>query len=73
MELPDSSLVLPVFEPAVEALLFRQKGQKPLTPRPAMLDRMDAGRRADQLASLKQGPLFDGSVHPHGLTAGVEP
>lgn len=28
-------------------------------------------RRADPLASLKQGPAVDKSVHPEGRTAGV--
>jgi hypothetical protein len=46
--------VLPGFAPAGEALLFRQKDPKPLTPRLASLERMDASlRRADQLAPLK--------------------
>ena len=64
--------VLPGFAPAGEALLFRQKDPKPLTPRLASLERMDASlRRADQLAPLKQGPPADESVPPLGRTAGV--
>jgi hypothetical protein len=59
------------FGPAGEALLFRQKAPKPLTPRPASLERTDASlRRADQLAPLKQGPPADESVPPLGQTAG---
>jgi hypothetical protein len=66
--------VLPGFAPAGEALLFRQKDPKPLTPHLASLKRMDANfRRADQLASLKQGPPADTSVPPLGQTAGVRP
>ncbi len=64
---------MPGFGPAGEALLFRQKGPKPLTPRLAQLERTDASlRRADQLAEpvlsrvegLKQGPPADESVPP---------
>ncbi len=45
------------FGPAAEALLFRQKDPKPLTPNLAKLDEMDARhRRARQLATLTQGP-----------------
>jgi hypothetical protein len=66
--------VLPGFAPAGEALLFRQKGPKPMTPRLASIDRMDANlRRTDQLAPLKQGPPAEESVPPLGQTAGVEP
>jgi len=66
--------VLPGFAPAGEALLFRQKAPKPLTPRLVSLERTDASlRRADQLAPLKQGPPADESVPPLGQTAGVEP
>ena len=66
--------VLPGFAPAGEALLFRQKAPKPLTPRLVSLERMDASlRRADQLAPLKQGPPADESVPPLGQTAGVRP
>ncbi|MDH3769981.1 MAG: hypothetical protein OET79_03205 [Nitrospirota bacterium] len=65
--------VLPGFAPAGEALLFRQKSPKPLTPRLVSLERTDASlRRADQLAPLKQGPPTDESVPPLGQTAGVE-
>ena len=65
--------VLPGFAPAGEALLFRQKSPKPLTPRLISLERTDASlRRADQLAPLKQGPPTDESVPPLGQTAGVE-
>jgi hypothetical protein len=74
--------VLPGFAPAGEALLFRQKAPKPLTPRLVLLDRTDASlRRAGQLAEpvlslvegLKQGPPADESVPPLDQTAGVEP
>ncbi len=66
--------VLPGFAPAGEALLFRQKAPKPLTPRLVSLERTDASlRRADQLAPLKQGPPADESVPPLGQTAGVGP
>jgi hypothetical protein len=66
--------VLPGFAPAGEALLFRKKGPKPLTPRLVSLERMDASlRRADQLAPLKQGPPTDESVPPLGQKAGVGP
>ena len=70
----------PGFAPAGEALLFRQKDPKPLTPRLASLERTDARfRRADQLAEpvlsfvegLKQGPPDEESVPPLGQTAGV--
>ena len=65
--------VLPGFAPAGEALLFRQKDPKPLTPRLASLERRDASlRRADQLAPLKQGPPADESASPIGQTTGVE-
>ena len=64
--------VLPGFAPAGEALLFRQKAPKPVTPRLASLERTDASlRRADQLAPLEQGPPADESVPPLGQTAGV--
>ena len=66
--------VLPGFAPAGEALLFRQKAPKPVTPRLALLEGTDASlRRADQLAPLKQGPPPDKSVPPVGQTAGVGP
>jgi hypothetical protein len=82
--------VLPGFAPECEApsrglragLLFRQKSPKPLMPRLASLERMDASlRRADQLAEsilsfvegLTQGPLADESVPPLGQPAGVGP
>jgi len=66
--------VLPGFAPAGEALLFRQKVPKPLTPRLASLERTDVSLgRAVQLASLKQGPPADESVPPLGQTAGVGP
>ena len=74
--------MLPGFAPAGEALLFRQKAPKPLTPRLALLKRRDARlRRADQLAEpalspvegLKQGPPADESVPPVGQTAGIGP
>jgi hypothetical protein len=55
-------------------LCVEQKAPKPLTPRVAALERMDASlRRADQLAPLKQGPPADKSVPPLGQTAGVGP
>ena len=65
--------MLPGFAPAGEALLFRQKAQKPMAPRPASIKkRRDARlRRADQLAPLIQGPPADESVPPLGQTAGV--
>ena len=64
--------VLPGFAPADEALLFRQKDPKPLTPRLATLDEVNADfRRADQLALLKQGPPFHSSVHLLGQPAGI--
>ena len=63
---------MPGFGPAAEALLFWQKDPKPLTPRPASLHETDARyRRADQLASLTQGPPAHESVNPEGLAAGV--
>ena len=66
--------MLPGFAPAGEALLFRQKAPKPLTPRLASLKRRDARlRRADQLAPLKQGPPADESVPPEAQTAGIGP
>ncbi len=66
--------VLPGFAPAGEALLFRQKAPKLLTPRLALLEGTDANlRRADQLAPLTQGPPVDESVPPLGQTAGVGP
>ncbi len=53
--------MLPGFAPAVEAILFRQKGE-----------RTDASlKRAAQLARLKQGPPAEESVPPLGQTAGV--
>ncbi|HBP90539.1 MAG TPA: hypothetical protein DD706_22955 [Nitrospiraceae bacterium] len=66
-------LVLPDFAPAGEALLFRQRAPKPVTPRLAFLEGTDASiQRADQLAEpvlsfgegLKQGPPPDKSVFP---------
>ena len=69
---PRDFLCLPGFAPAGEALLFRQKGPKPLTPRLASWERTDASlRRADQLAPLKHGPPGHESVPPLGQTAGV--
>ena len=66
--------MLPGFGPAAEALLFRQKDPKPLTPRLASWERTDANlRRAGQLAPLKQDPPMDESVPPLGQTAGVGP
>ena len=65
---------LPGFALAGEALLFRQKAPKPLTPHLALLEGTDASlRRADQLAPLKQGPPAEESVPPLGQTAGVGP
>ncbi|HBP86803.1 MAG TPA: hypothetical protein DD706_03800 [Nitrospiraceae bacterium] len=62
-----------VSPPNDEALLFRQKGPKPVTPRPALLEGRDADLRgAAQLAGLTQGPLFSKSVPPGGQPAGVE-
>ncbi len=56
---------MPGFAPAVEVLFFREKDQKPVTPRPAALDGTDASlRRAGQLAALIQGPPDDLRVHP---------
>ncbi len=64
--------VLPGFAPAGEALLFRQKDPKPLTPSLAIFNGTDANfRRADQLALLKQGLPIDKSVQPLGQPAGV--
>ena len=66
--------VKPGFAPAGEALLFRQKDPKPMTPRPASLHEMDAGHgRASQLAALKQGSPDYESVHSEGRAAGVGP
>ena len=63
---------MPGFVPAADPLLFRQKWPKPLSPRPATLDGMDANLgRADQLATLRQGPPGGTSVHPEARTAGV--
>ena len=64
----------PGFGPAAEVLLVWQKDPKPLTPRLASLERRDANEwRADQLASLKQGPLTAARVPSWGQTAGVGP
>jgi len=64
--------VLPGFGPAAEPLLFRQKQPKPLMPRLASFNEMDANHgRASQLAALKQGSPTDESVHSEGRTAGV--
>ena len=63
---------MPGFGPAAEVLLVRQKDPKPLTPRPATFNGTDAGWRADQLATLRQGPPpRDESARPLGRTAGV--
>jgi len=63
---------MPGFGPAAEVLLFRQKDPKPLTPRQAASDWLDANqRKADQLALLRQGPPAHESVHPWGRAAGV--
>ena len=61
---------MPGFSAAAEALLFRQKDPKPLTPSPASLDWADAGMgRTRQLTEsvlslvegLKQGaPMLEG-------------
>ncbi len=57
-----------------QALLFRQKDPKPLTPRLASWERTDATlRRAGQLAPLTQGLPTDERVPPLGQTAGVGP
>ena len=62
--------------------MFWQKAPKPVTPRLASWEEMDASlRRAVQLAEpvlsliegLTQGPPADESVPPLGQTAGVEP
>ncbi len=64
--------VLPGFAPAGEALLFRQKDPKPLTPSLAILDGTDANLlSARQLAALKQGTRNERSVRPRGQPAGV--
>ena len=69
---PDMRELLPGFAPAGEALLFRQKDPKPLTPRLASLERTNANfRRAGQLAGLTQGPPAEESVPPLGQTEGV--
>ncbi|HBP89054.1 MAG TPA: hypothetical protein DD706_15310 [Nitrospiraceae bacterium] len=66
--------MLPGFAPAGEALLFRQKVPKPLTPPLASLEGEDDSlRRADQLAPLKQGPPTDKSVPHLGQPAGDGP
>ena len=45
------------FRPGRRGPFVPEKVPKPVTPRPASLERRDASlRRADQLASLKQGP-----------------
>jgi hypothetical protein len=63
---------MPGFGPAAEVLLFRQKDPKPATPRPASLNKANAGLGwAGQLAMLKQGPPVDESVPLWGRTAGV--
>ena len=57
--------LLPGFVPAAEPLLFRQKWPKPVTPRLVSCGRRDASlRRADQLATLIQGPPGNESVPP---------
>ncbi len=54
--------------------LFRQNDPKPLTPRPASFNELDARHgRASQLAGLKQGSLGHERVHPEGRAAGVGP
>ena len=69
--------MLPGFAPAGEALLFRQKATKPLTPRLAALERTDASQPKEGgptrgacvlslLEGLKQGPPADESVPPLG-------
>ncbi len=64
--------VWPGFAPAGEALLFRQKAPKPVTPRLTSLERTDANlRRGDQLAGLTQGPPVYEGVPLLGQTAGV--
>jgi len=64
--------VLPGFAPASEALLFRQKDPKPLTPRPASSDKSNAGHgRAGQLAVLKQGPPVNRNVRLWDRAAGA--
>jgi hypothetical protein len=65
-------LAMPGFALANEVLFFREKDPKPLTPSQASSDGTDATlRKADQLASLKQGLPNDQSVRPLGLSAGV--
>ena len=73
---------MPGFAPAGEALFFREKAPKPVTPRLATFEWADANlRKAGQLAEpvlslgegLKQGPPPHESVPPLGQTAGVEP
>jgi hypothetical protein len=60
--------------PKGATIVVEQKAPKPGAPRLASLERTDANlRRADQLASLKQGPPADESVPPLGQTVGVEP
>jgi hypothetical protein len=63
--------VLPGLGPAAEALLFRQKDPKPLTPCSAESEGTAARGRADQLAALRQGPQEQKSVRPRGRPAGV--
>jgi len=73
---------MPVFGPAADLVAWRvpngetfvveQKDPKPLTPRPASLDKTNAGDgRAGQLAVLKQGPPIDGSVRLWDRAAGA--
>ena len=63
---------MPGFGPAADVLLFRQKDPKPLAPRPPSLDKANARHgKAVQLAVLKQGPPFDGSVRLGGRAAGL--
>ena len=56
---------MPSLSSAVEALMFRQKDPKPLTPRVALLEKVDTiCVWAGQLAVLRQGPLIHVSIHP---------
>ncbi|MDR4485726.1 MAG: hypothetical protein R3B95_21465, partial [Nitrospirales bacterium] len=43
-----------------------------VTPSPATLEGTNAGRRADQLAALRQGPPNRMNLHLRGQAAGME-
>ena len=63
---------MPGFGPAAEALFLREKDPKPVKPCLPIWDGTDANlRKADQLATLRQGLPIDSSVRPGGQPAGV--